>query len=294
MNNLFEYIDILHSPVECFEYSHHDWFFPIRSHWHYYIELIYCTSGSVIVTCENFAYHLQPGDMVFIPPLALHSIFGHDKNEAFDITVVKFNPAKLTLTGDYLPNLNTLFKAKSLWKELNFNFKQQDFETIDLALFFEECVSEYDHKHYGYDSYLYSCLSGLMIMLLRKWFSVTPDLPDKIKKQETSEFSFADVLVYIDSHSDSNINIKELAEQCNMSYSYFAKTFKLQYGQSCKQYIESVRLSKVENLLLFTDYDLTYIAEETGFSDCSHLIRSFKRKNGTTPKQFRSRGNKPL
>ncbi|MGN1090834.1 MAG: helix-turn-helix domain-containing protein [Huintestinicola sp.] len=44
---------------------------------------------------------------------------------------------------------------------------------------------------------------------------------------------------------------------------------------------------KAEELLLFTDYDLNYISQETGFSDCSHLIKSFKKYRGITPKQFR-------
>ena len=85
-----------------------------------------------------------------------------------------------------------------------------------------------------------------------------------------------DILVYLDRHSQENINIEALAHKYNMSYSYFAKLFLKHYGQSCKQYIEFIRLNKVENLLLFTDYDLNYIAAETGFADCSHLIRTFK------------------
>ena len=57
------------------------------------------------------------------------------------------------------------------------------------------------------------------------------------------------VLMYIDDHSQENINIESLARTYHMSYSYFARQFRKYYGQSCKQYIEFVRLSKVENLL---------------------------------------------
>lgn len=47
-----------------------------------------------------------------------------------------------------------------------------------------------------------------------------------------------------------------------MSYSYFAKNFHQLYGQSCKQYIEFVKVCKVEDFLLFTDFDLNYISQE--------------------------------
>ena len=72
-----------------------------------------------------------------------------------------------------------------------------------------------------------------------------------------------------------------------MSYSYFAKKFHELYGQSYKDYIEFIKLSKVKALLLFTNFDLNYISQETVFSDCSHLIRTFRKKTGITPKQFR-------
>ena len=81
--------------------------------------------------------------------------------------------------------------------------------------------------------------------------------------------------------------MEEIAQQMNMSYSYFASKFKEYYGQTCKQMIQNVRLQKAEDLLRFTEFDLSYISQETGFSDCSHLIWMFKGKYGITPKQFR-------
>jgi len=43
----------------------------------------------------------------------------------------------------------------------------------------------------------------------------------------------------------------------------------------------------VEEYLLFTNFDLNFIAHETGFSDCSHMIKSFKKKHNMTPKKYR-------
>ena len=72
-----------------------------------------------------------------------------------------------------------------------------------------------------------------------------------------------------------------------MSYPYFAKCFRELYGQSCKKYIEFIRMCKAEDLLISTGLDLNYISQETGFSDCSHFIKALKQKNGVTPKQYR-------
>ncbi|NLG02985.1 MAG: helix-turn-helix transcriptional regulator, partial [Clostridia bacterium] len=74
---------------------------------------------------------------------------------------------------------------------------------------------------------------------------------------------------------------------CGMSYSYFAKNFKQLYGKSCKEYIEFIKICKADDMLLFTDFNLDYISQETGFTDCSHFIKTYKKLKGITPKQRR-------
>ena len=43
----------------------------------------------------------------------------------------------------------------------------------------------------------------------------------------------------------------------------------------------------VEQFLLLTDMDLSRISKETGYADCSHMIKNFKRLMGITPGQYR-------
>lgn len=102
-----------------------------------------------------------------------------------------------------------------------------------------------------------------------------------------TDFSFYHILEYIDTHSGEPLEIHELAEMCHMSYSHFAKLFRENYGRSCKEYITYIRLNKAQDLLFHTDYDLNFIAQETGFFDCSHFIRTYKKWKGITPKQER-------
>ena len=61
-----------------------------------------------------------------------------------------------------------------------------------------------------------------------------------------------------------------------------------------QEYIEYIRVTKAEDLLLFSDYDLTYISQETGFSDCSHMIKTFRKYKNITPKQYRLQNTKTL
>ena len=285
MEYLFEYSDILNAPLEAFLYDAHKMPFPIQSHWHYFIEIIYVTEGTAWITCNQQTYLLHPGEMIFLPPQAIHSIYTTTPRP-LQYTVLKFDANRINLSGDYLPKIGTIFRSASCDRKLPITFSQSDFQSFSLSAFFATCVKEMEHRDYGYDSYVSSYISLLLIQMLRIWRdSGFIAEAETIEKQE--DYTIHDILMYIDQHSQEKIVVEELAEMCHMSYSYFAKTFHKLYGQSCKEYIAFIRLSKVENLLLFTNYDLNYISAETGFSDCSHLIRVFKKKYHMTPKQFR-------
>ena len=88
-------------------------------------------------------------------------------------------------------------------------------------------------------------------------------------------------------HLQDNLKVKDLAAVCHISYSGFAGKFKEQYGMSCKEYIERMRMFKADEYLLFTDMDISEISRLTGFNDSSHFIHAFRRYKGITPKRYR-------
>lgn len=287
MKNLFEYSDILHSPIEAFSCCSDSFSMPVKSHWHYFTEVLYLQEGSLLVSCNDSVYHIKPGSFILFPPQTVHALAA-DQDRPFRYFCIKFNLNRIQLTGSYLPNLSFAFHKIATMTYPSLLFTQEDLSELNLHDFFVTLEREALEKKYGYDAYIYSLFSTLFLRLLRIWHCQGICFnPESISESE--EQSMQDILVYLDRHSQENINIEALAHKYNMSYSYFAKLFLKHYGQSCKQYIEFIRLNKVENLLLFTDYDLNYIAAETGFTDCSHLIRTFKKRYQITPRQFRQK-----
>ena len=291
MRALFEYDDVLNRPVEAFYFDTRKNHLPVENHLHYFIEVIYMYEGSIAVICNDKRYELKCGDMIFMPPLATHAIYRLSE-ENCRYAVIKFSADRIRLHGDYLPGISSLFQDPSLSKNLPIFFPEGSLKDYDAGKFCVKCIEELAEKKYGYDSILYSAISEYLVTLLRYWHEAGYD--ESLKPFDNSkEYTIHNIILYIGEHLDENISVSDLAEMCHMSYSYFAKTFHKLYGQSCKEYMEFLRLSKAENLLLFTDYDLNYISEETGFADCSHFIRVFKKKYEMTPKRFRkeNRGN---
>lgn len=169
----------------------------------------------------------------------------------------------------------------------NIYFSAEMLRDIPVASIIADCIQEMSLQEYDYDTIASSLTSTLLVCLMRIWRScnITPEV--SLQNASSISQSFEEITQYIENHYNEVLQVQELAAHCNMSYSYFARLFRQTYNQSCKEYIEFVRINKVLDLLRFTNLDLTYISQETGFADCSHLIRTFKKRTGTTPKQWR-------
>lgn len=292
MNSLFEYSDSLNAPYECFSAdSGKDSYFPVRPHWHYFVEILYFLGGNGIVTCDNQTFYTSPGDLVLFLPQTVHSIYvATDVPLRYD--VLKFDLGQLfpaadhsssTFSGIHFP---TLFAHARGDKNVNIYLTAEQLAHIPAESLITRCITEMEQQQYGYRMMIRSYVQTLLLEIVRIWREDGFDT-DKAFTPPKDADSLYSITEYIDAHAHLPLKVEDLAERCHMSYSYFAKTFRETYGQSCKKYIEYIRICKAEDLLRFTNLDLSYISQETGFSDCSHFIRVFRQQKGITPKQFR-------
>lgn len=295
MNTLFEYTDKLNNPYECFTFDAHKETFPVRPHWHYFAEVMYVFEGDAIVSCNDETSLVGTDELFIFPPSSVHSIYASQYGP-LKYHVIKFDLSQLNavIHSTEAGNVRFSFLSPNQFsgrnKDLLFSFRENTGigESNEIRRIFEDCIKEMDEKNIGYQSVIRTRLADLMIYLLR--IRVRDGFnPSGQTVSLSSSLDISTITEYIDAHLGEDLRVEDLAKQCNMSYSYFAKCFHEFYGQSCKHYISFLRLCKAENMLLFTDYDLTYISQEAGFSDCSHLIHAFKEKYGETPHQFRKR-----
>ena len=90
-------------------------------------------------------------------------------------------------------------------------------------------------------------------------------------------------------HYQEDITAKDMASLCAVSYSYFSRFFKRAMQKTFREYVNVVRISEAEKLLLNTNLNITEIALEVGFSSSSYFIEQFKQIKSISPKRFRQR-----
>lgn len=284
MNYLFEKSDALNTPIECFYFNAAEHDFPVRPHWHYFMEMIFVLSGSAEMQAGSTVYRLSEGDLILFHPKTVHSISA-EKTDGLRYAVIKLDINRLNVPSDYAPKLRSIFRSAEQ-RGMEVFFPEKVTKQLAAQEIFSDCIAEMQRQRYGYDVMIRGNIHRLLFGILRLWQENGFTIDSEVFAED-SVYDIYSITEYIDENLSKGIHVSEVAEMCGMSYSYFAKKFLRVYGKTCKEYIEEMRLVKVEELLTFTDFDLTYISQETGFSDCSHLIKSFKRYKGMTPKQFR-------
>ncbi len=92
---------------------------------------------------------------------------------------------------------------------------------------------------------------------------------------------------FIDAHLGGDPSIADLARECRLSESHFARAFRQATGMPPHRFVTKRRVERAKELLLKSDLELTQIALACGFVDQSHLNRNFVRTEGHSPGKWR-------
>ncbi len=94
---------------------------------------------------------------------------------------------------------------------------------------------------------------------------------------------------YIYDHLNEKISLADIAEKIGLSPAYLSRLFHKETGKTITEYILSKRVETACNMLMYSDYEATEIAEFLAFSSHSHFIEVFRKHMGMTPKEYRTK-----
>jgi len=127
-----------------------------------------------------------------------------------------------------------------------------------------------------------SLFADLIIDLFLKYSSSSVKCGDlSVYKKEVET-----AVDYMRSYAACDISLDEIASQVNLSRFHFLRVFKGAMGISPHMYLKQYRV-ELARMKIERGFSLSESAVSTGFSDQSHLTRSFKSAYGLTPGQYR-------
>lgn len=247
-------------------------------HWHDCFELLYMLEGTAQQQVNDKYFVVNKHDLIIINDGVIHStscVPGEDVR----MLVVKFLP---DIIHD---SYSRIFESKYILAFLNNRNNQlchmadtiansKNIYQLMMGLF-----EEFSNKESGYEIFIKGYIFQLIACLVRNGkinlyhpFGAEHDLL-KLDK----------VFKYIEGHYKERIDLREASDMLNLSYSYFSRYFKKVTGRTFKEYIDFVRISEVEKLILSQRMNISQAAYESGFCNVTSFNRVFKRVRGYLP-----------
>ena len=272
-------------PFECFRFDSATAgdLFPVVNQSHYFSEVILVRSGVCHLVRGTRTHILEPGELIYIAPLIPHSIDSENGNPvAFD--VVKYSATRLKEISPYLNDLRSL-STESAQIRLPIHMSAEEVKVRHLDRIMEECLVQSQRRDMLSDLHMRALIYLLICGIARFWIDKRKVFADQLSQPRNP---IVDIPAYIEQHISEPLKVEDLAARCSISYPWFAKRFHDYFGISCKQCIEKLRVETVEQYLTYSDLDLKTISQKTGYTDCSHMVKDFRRMTGMTPGQYRS------
>ncbi len=91
---------------------------------------------------------------------------------------------------------------------------------------------------------------------------------------------------FINKHYSENIALVNVSEEIKISIAYLSTLFKEEMGIGFSEYLCNLRLDKAKALLEEKKHEMKDIVSMCGFNNYAYFFNTFKKKTGSTPKEF--------
>ena len=247
-------------------------------HWHVPVEIVMPVNNWYEIDCGKTLYHLREEDILIVQPGVLHGcIAPQEKGRRFFCQLSLFSIAS-TKMSSYLPMHlpPTMLITPELDKELHGQLRDllyQIYEQKDDSLMLLEFSR---------------CIDALALLRLAYAYFETHTFGAPAQSKSPESMSrLQEVCTHITEHYAEDLSLEELASRAGFSKYHFSRLFKSYTGDTFYHYLNRVRITHAQSMLMSQSLSITSIAYATGYSSISSFIRMFKAFYKCTPSDFR-------
>ena len=238
-----------------------------RLHWHDRIELLRVTRGKLFVVCGTELKQVSSGEMIILPPKALHK--GYAIDEMVEYTMLAFDVRSFYNETEICKTLlPAIFDGRAIFKAVT-----SDRETISC---FDNICRQSSKDLLEINSMIYQ----LIYLFFKNNLLEFTTQPNNIAVKE--------VLDYLEENFRQEINITSLCKKFGYSPAYFCRKFKQTTGLTPMSYLKIYRLEQARKKIRNQSSTISEIASECGFADPNYFTRCFKEHFGKPPTYFKN------
>lgn len=246
-----------------------------------FFELVFVLSGQGLHRMNQHHFSYKPDKLFMIAPKEHHVFMAHTATAFY---FIRFNQRFVQEHHkEFSQRLAFIYHH---YTHLPLSILQHPADKSLVRELINAMIREKEHPSYYQQAVIQQLLNSLLIIIARNIHYVPPST-------EPSGISTAvELLNYIhfNIHYPDKLKARKMAQYFNFSTYYIGEYFRSQVGQTLQQYKQNYRMRLVASRLLYTKMQINEIVHEFGYTDASHLNRSFKAHTGMSPSLFRKVG----
>lgn len=259
-------------------------------HMHDYIQIAYVVRGVGIHHFCDKLLTVGKGDLFIIPPWQPHCLRTTDEKE-FEFVLLDFMPSFL---GEQVkPFAKSLFRhVLESGPSVSASERLQPWLHIsqDKQLLVEQLLQDIQEEVAGREEgYAFSVQLNVikLLILVDRELRKSERNRQLASEQRSQQHQFHEVIDYIQQHYGIDIPLEQGALLAGMTPAYFSHLFKKATGQTFVEYVHEVRIERAKELIRTGVLTMTQICFQVGFRHLSHFIRTFKKRTGMTPTEYK-------
>lgn len=253
-----------------------------------YFEMIFIEDGSGRISLNGKTINYKSRD-----------IFIFSKDESPDIKVYETTTFIVYRLTQLMFSSKISLNERQYWlrrceyifnhPKRSFDFAVRKMEDLDLIWRIVFFINKENVKKEQYHLEIIANMLSTLLSILARNVTDTPFSKELLLKSSKKTERIDEIYAYIryNIYDSKKLKIANIAKHFHITSSTLSNYFKKETGNSLHNYILLFKLGIVKDRLLNSEFTVSQIAIQLGFTDESHLTRIFKKYCDSTPKQYK-------
>ncbi|WP_109300552.1 AraC family transcriptional regulator [Aquimarina sp. AU474] len=274
----------LHETFVVHQYAIDEW--EAEPHNHNYFEIIFVEEGNGHHTINGVRFPYDENNIFLLAPEDTHhfEIERHSKFTYFKFTELLFS-SKVNLPDRkyWLQRIEQLLHHPNIIPGDVISHEEDRGIIWDIH---NVVLEEFKNEKIYYQEIISNAISTILSIIVR---NISEKYNSNQREIQINHAKIDQILSHIRQQVYDNdlTKISYLANKFNMSQSSISTYFKRKTGESIHQYVTKYKMKLVEYRLQHTEFTIAEIAYQLGYTDESHLTKTFKKHFFMSPKQYR-------
>lgn len=262
--------------------------FKAKGETHDFWEIVYAHKEDIYCTAGDKEIHLKQGEMLFHKPYEYHYLRANgDTSPTIFIVCFTCRSLAMRFFENRKISLDTL-SQKYMYAIIDeakksFNIPFSDPTTRKMEILPQPIL--------GGVQLIKNYLEIMLIDLMRRINETESENNIFLSESEIGGKLVEGILSIINQSVYERLSVDKICSQISYSKAYIFKKFKQATGKTIIEHITDLKINEAKKFLRDTDLSVKEISEKLAFDTSNYFSKTFKKKTGLTPLEYKKRTN---